>query len=276
MEIDTKKLIPFGKQLIVSINGSELTKQDGRFLKEVRPRGVILFSENIEGEHQLGTLISDIRGAAGTDTLISVDFEGGMVNRFRRIIGEIPAMGEHGDLSEFGRESGHMLKRFEVEVNFAPVVDLDRGNKRNGLLGRTLGQDPDTVIERGAAYLEGLESTGVVGCLKHYPGLGPTTPDSHFDLPLLSEISMEDERPFRELSSRSRWIMVAHVKVAGFREVSTYSKPILDRVKSFHSGPIVSDDLGMNALPDIPLHEKVEKVFSAGIDLALVRLRRSK
>ena len=274
MEIDTKKLVPFGEHLIVSVNGPKLTKQDGDFLKEVRPRGVILFSENIEGEHQLGALISEIIGAAGRDTLIAVDFEGGLVNRFRRIIGDVPAMADHGDLTAFGRESGRMLKRFGVDVNFAPVVDIDRGNDRNGLFGRTLGQDPDTVIERAAAYLEGLESTGITGCLKHYPGLGPTKPDSHFDLPVLSEISVEDERPFRKLTGPDRWTMVAHVKITGFHEISTYSKPFLDRVKSFHSDFIVSDDLGMNALPDVPLHEKVEKTLSAGMDLALVRLRR--
>lgn len=266
--------MPFGEQLIVSVQGPVLMESDLNLLKAVHPLGIILFSENIEGEHQLYTLISDIKSAAGSDTLIAVDFEGGMVNRFRRIIGEVGAMGEQNDLTRFGRESGHMLKRFKVDVNFAPVVDLDRGNKKNGLLGRTLGQDPDTVVARAAAFLKGLESTGITGCLKHYPGLGPTEPDSHFGLPLLPEITSEDERPFRELAAPNRWIMVAHVKIGGYREISTYSKPLLSRVKSFHPGPIVSDDLGMKALPDAPLHEKVEKTLSAGMDIALVRLSR--
>ncbi|NOY23383.1 MAG: glycoside hydrolase family 3 protein [Acidobacteria bacterium] len=277
MEIDAKKLIPFGEQLIVSVNGPKLTEADRHLLATVRPGGIILFSENIDGEGQLGKLISDIKGAAGPETVIAVDFEGGMVNRFRRIIGiigDVAAMSDHEDLAEFGRESGHMLKRFGVDVNFAPVVDIDRGNRRNGLFGRTLGQDATTVIECASAYLEGLESSGVTGCLKHYPGLGPTTPDSHFGLPLLPEVAMEDEIPFRELANTSRWIMVAHVKITGYRDISTYSKPLLDRLRSFHSGSIVSDDLGMKALPDVPLHEKVEKTLSAGMDYALVRLRR--
>ncbi len=266
--------MPFGEQLIVSVQGPVLMESDRNLLKAVHPLGIILFSENIEGEQQLNTLISDIKNAAGSDTLIAVDFEGGMVNRFRKIIGDVPAMGDHQDLVAFGRESGHMLKRFMVDVNFAPVLDLDRGNTKNGLLGRTLGQDAKTVTKRAGAYLEGLESTGIVGCLKHYPGLGPTTPDSHFDLPVLSEIASEDERPFRELATPNRWIMVAHVKIGGYREISTYSQPLLSRLKSFHSGPIVSDDLGMKALPDVPLHEKVRNTLSAGMDYALVRLGR--
>ncbi len=274
MAIDAKKLIPFGKQLIVSVSGPKLTEADRHFLATVRPGGIILFSENIEGEHQLGILISDIKETVGPKILIAVDFEGGMVNRFRKIIGDVPAMVEHENQVEFGRESGHMLKRFGVNVNFAPVVDIDRGNRQNGLFGRTLGQDAVSVVEHAAAYLEGLESTGVTGCLKHYPGLGPTAPDSHFDLPFLPEIAREDEKPFRELVDTSRWIMVAHVKIGGYRDISTYSKPLLDRLKSFHPGIIISDDLGMKALPDIPLHEKVEKTLSAGMDIALVRLCR--
>ncbi len=273
MQINPDKLLPFAPRLIVSVQGSSLNRADRLFLEMVSPRGLILFSDNIQSEIQLRTLISEIKAAAGRDMLIAVDFEGGAVNRFRRIIGDVPSMAEQESPAEFGRESGHLLKRFQVDVNFAPVVDLDRGNRRNGLFGRTLGTDAKTVIEKAAAYLEGLESTGVIGCLKHYPGLGPTTPDSHFDLPVLPGISPEDERPFRVLSTSRRWIMVAHVKIDGFREISTYSSSLLDRIKSFHSGPIVSDDLGMNALPDWPLHEKVERTLDAGMDFALVRLR---
>jgi beta-N-acetylhexosaminidase len=273
MEIDSNKLIPYGRQMIVSVTGTQLLNSDRSFLETVRPGGIILFSENVDRESQLNRLISDIKTAAGQDTFIAVDYEGGMVNRFRKIIGDVPAMGDHQDLVAFGRQSGELLGRFGVDVNFAPVVDLNRGNSRNGLLGRTLGQDANTVIERAAAYLEGLESTGIVGCLKHYPGLGPTTPDSHFDLPVLSEIAQEDEQPFRELARPNRWVMMAHVKIAGYRDISTYSQPLLSRLKSFHSGSLVSDDLGMKALPNVPLHEKIERTLSVGMDYALVRLR---
>ncbi|RLE19284.1 MAG: hypothetical protein DRJ14_01205 [Acidobacteria bacterium] len=273
MQPNASKLLPFADRLIVSVSGPVLNEADRHFLEQVRPFGIILFSENIGGEHQLAALISEIKAAAGSDTRIAVDFEGGQVNRFREIIGDIPAMGEQDDLAAFGRESGLLLKRFGVDINFAPVVDLDRGNRGNGLFGRTLGKDPETVIELAGAYLKGLESTGVTGCLKHYPGLGPTTPDSHFGLPVVTKISTEDEAPFRALSTPRRWVMVAHVKIAGFREISTYSKAFLEHLKSFHSGPVVSDDLGMKALPDAPLHVKVEQALTAGMDFALARIR---
>jgi len=265
--------MPFADHLIVSVSKTTLNKQDCAFLEQLRPFGIILFSENIDNEQQLAALISDIKASAGTNTRIAVDYEGGQVNRFRKIIGDVPAMGDQNNLKTFGRESGLMLKRFGVDINFAPVVDLDRGNRQNGLFGRTLGNNPNTVISRAEKYLDGLESTGITACLKHYPGLGPTVPDSHFGLPALPEILPEDEAPFRALAAPKRWIMAAHIKIEGFREISTYSKAFVKRLKSFHPGPVVSDDLSMKALPPAPLHKKVRQALDAGFDFALVRIR---
>ncbi len=273
MEIDLSKLIPFANQLIVSVSGITLNKENREFLGQLRPFGIILFSENIENEQQLVVLISEIKASAGPDTRIAVDHEGGQVNRFRKIIGDVPAMGDQNNLKRFGRESGLMLKRFGVDINFAPVVDLDYGHRGNGLAGRTLGKDAESVISRAEEYLDGLESTGITACLKHYPGLGPTVPDSHFGLPALPEILPEDESPFRALAAPKRWVMAAHVKIKGFREISTYSKAFIKRLKSFHPGPVVSDDLSMKALPTAPLHKKVHQALDAGFDFALVRIR---
>ncbi len=272
MELDLKGLAPFGQQLILSVDGPELTEEGRSLLEAVRPYGVILFADNIQSETQLEHLQDSIRSIC-PDVRFMVDFEGGMVNRFKALTGPIASPLEQSDLEMFGRRSGEFLNQFNTTLNFAPVVDLDRGNRGNGLDGRYLGADPRTVVENARRYLSGLESTGVTGCIKHYPGLGPTAPDSHFGLPDLPGIDSEDEHPFQQLAAPDRWIMCAHVRIAGYPLISTYSRNLTDRIRSFHSGTIVTDDLSMGALPEEPLHQKVERALEAGMDYALVRIR---
>lgn len=271
MADDIGRLAPFGDHLVLSVRGPALTGPDRELLAQVRPYGVILFGENVVNRPQLARLTGDIRRLLPGVRLL-VDFEGGRVNRFRSILGDVPAPAETDDLAAFGRWSADRLRQLDMDINLAPVVDLDHGITGNGLDGRYLGSDPDTVIARAAAYLDGLEAGGITGCLKHYPGLGPTVPDSHVGLPDLPGIDPADERPFKELAAPHRWLMVAHVKMDGFASVSTFDAELVARIRSFHQGPICSDDLSMKALPDLPLHEKVARVMDAGMDYALVRL----
>lgn len=272
MELDLNRLAGLGPHMIVSINGPDLSPSGRRLLETVQPFGVILFADNIQSEEQLNSLLTAIRNAS-PQVRFMVDFEGGVVNRFKTITGPVAAAREQSDLTAFGKWSAELLRRFDIAVNFAPVVDLDHGNRGNGLDGRYLGSDPGTVVENARQYLSGLENTGVTGCIKHYPGLGPTLPDSHFGLPELGNLDPMDELPFQKLAAPGRWIMCAHVRIVGYPDISTYSSQLISRVRSFHGGPIVTDDLSMGALPDEPLHQKVERVLEAGMDYALVRIR---
>lgn len=272
MDICMDTLAPFGPQLILSVSGLTLTTDDRKLLEQVQPAGITLFSENVENRDQLATLMAEIREVIH-DIQFLVDFEGGMVNRFRKLTGPVPAPIEQTDLREFGMWSGTFLRELGIDVNLAPVLDLDKGNRGNGLDGRYLGDSPETVVERAGQYLDGLEETGCTACLKHYPGLGGTAPDSHFGLPELDLILAEDEAPFQQLASPRRWVMMAHVQINGYTEISTYSAKLVDRIRSFHTGLIVTDDLSMGALPDQPLADRVARTLDAGVDFALVRLK---
>jgi len=236
MELDLNRLAEMGPHLILSVNGPVLTEAGRILLETVQPFGLILFADNIETEDQLKQLATDIR-AVHPHVQFMVDFEGGVVNRFKALTGPVAAPADQSDLKAFGRWSGELLSRFDIAVNFAPVVDLDRGNRGNGLDGRYLGNRPEIIVKHAGQYLSGLESTGVTGCIKHYPGLGPTTPDSHFGLPELTGIDPEDELPFRQLAAPGRWIMCAHVRIAGYPEISTYSPQLISRIRFFHGGP---------------------------------------
>lgn len=272
MLIQPELLTHYGPQLILSVSGTDLSDGDRQLLQQLQPAGITIFSENVASEDQFQRLTRAIRDIV-PDILFLVDFEGGMVNRFRKLTGPLPPPSEQADLWEFGRWSGDYLRGLGVDVNLAPVVDLDHGVRGNGLDGRYLGGDPDAVVSAATAYLDGLEESGCTGCLKHYPGLGATIPDSHFGLPELDGINHNDELPFRRLASPRRWLMMAHVQIRGFADISTYSHQLVDRIRTFHSGLIVSDDLSMGALPDEPLETRVERTLNAGVDYALVRLK---
>jgi beta-N-acetylhexosaminidase len=261
----------FFKKTIVSINGTKLTKETTNWLLENKPMGIVLFKNNISTKKQIKQLISEIKSLYNPKPLISVDFEGGSVNRFNDITGYIKPPISQSDLREFGKISGGFLKDLDIDINFAPVVDIDTGIENNGLKGRYLGKSPSQIIDNATNYLEGLESIGITGCLKHYPGLGRLKPNTHLNLPEIENIREDEESIFKELTSEKRLIMVAHIFIKEFNEISTYSKKLIKRIKTFHKGQIITDDLSMNALKEKDENEKIKKTLQAGFDIALIR-----
>ncbi|BBB33328.1 beta-N-acetylhexosaminidase [Thermotomaculum hydrothermale] len=255
-------------EIIVSFNETEYSENLEKYIEKIKPYGLIFFSKNIKSKIQLKSLVSSIKNNFPSIKL-AIDLEGGLVNRFRKIEGDIPLPENKEKFLEFGKRIGFLLNYYGFDIDFAPVVDIDRGVKGNGLDGRYLGKSVDEVIEKASDFLEGLESEGITGCLKHYIGLSYAKIDSHFGLPEIEEIKEEDELPFRVLSKKNRLIMFAHIKIKGYG-ISTYSKKLVNRVKSFHKGKIVTDDLGMKALPVEKLTKKIEKVSLAGFDFAIV------
>ncbi len=255
-------------KLIVSFNGKEYSEKLEKYIKKINPYALIFFSKNIENEKQLKDLTSSIKRNFPSIKL-AIDMEGGVVNRLRKIVGDLPIPESSSNFLDFGKKIGLILKKFSFDIDFAPVVDIDRGVKGNGLDTRYLGKSADEVIEKAGYFLEGLEGEGITGCLKHYIGLAHTKADSHFKLPSIQSIEEEDELPFRALSSEKRMIMVAHIEIDGYG-LSTFSKKMVQRIKSFHRGLILSDDLGMKALSGYSLKDKLIKTFNAGIDIAII------
>jgi len=253
---------------IVSFNGTEYSAKLEKYILKLKPYGLIFFSKNIESKSQLLRLTSSIKENF-PDLKLAIDMEGGLVNRLRKIEGDLPLPEKPLDFLEFGKRIGSLLNFYRFDIDFAPVVDIDRGRKNNGLDRRYLGKSAEEVIEKAGYFLEGIESEGITACLKHFVGLSYAEIDSHFKLPKIERIIEEDELPFKVLSTPKRLIMAAHIKVKNIG-ISTFSRKFTDRIKSFHKGDIICDDLGMKALGSLSLKEKLDKTFNAGFDFAIV------
>jgi len=255
-------------KLIVSFNGTKYTEDLEKYIFLLNPYGLIFFTKNIETGSQLKALVSSIKQNFPSLKL-AVDMEGGLVNRFRKIEGDLPLPSKPVHFREFGKKIGFILKNYNFDIDFAPVVDIDRGVRGNGLDGRYLGKSAEEVIEKAGYFLEGLESEGVQGCLKHYVGLSYARTDSHFGLPEIERIEEDDELPFKALSTPRRLVMAAHIKVKNYG-ISTFSEKFVKRIKAFHKGQLICDDLGMKALGNLTLKEKLRKTIDAGFDLAII------
>ncbi|HSM52098.1 MAG TPA: glycoside hydrolase family 3 N-terminal domain-containing protein, partial [Thermoanaerobaculia bacterium] len=179
-----------------------------------------------------------------------------------------------------GRAVGELLRACGFDLDFAPVVDLDRGQLGNALDGRCVGRDTRAVSARGRAFLEGLASRGIAGCLKHFPGLGGASVDTHREgapIGLSRRQLARDLRPFRDLAAFAPAVMAGHAAYPAWDpsgRPATLSRPIatglLRREVGFR-GLLFGDDLEMGALAGHGgLAERAEEALAAGCDALLV------
>jgi beta-N-acetylhexosaminidase len=299
-----------GRVLFIGLPGTALNASTTALLREVQPGGVAIFGRNVETAEQLARLNAQIRDAVDHPVLIGVDQEGGLVDRFREICEPMPsakAVREAGstELSEkFGELSARALRLLGFNINFAPVLDLSGDNHENGLRGRTFGTFPAEVSRLAGAYLDGLQNKRVIGCGKHFPGLGGSDIDSHRRLPVVKhsweKILERDLVPFMDLmlhrpGEHLHALMVSH---GAFPEVSelmqawfrrTGELPALD---SFHNLPatisgnvvmrllrlvlkfdglVITDDMEMGAVVQtLSVAEAALRAVEAGSDMILI------
>ncbi|MFQ5509170.1 MAG: beta-N-acetylhexosaminidase [Leptospirillia bacterium] len=251
-------------------------------LSDGRAGGVILFSRNIESAAQVQALTRRFRNAGGDALPIAIDQEGGRVARLSAA-GLPPgpaarevAQGGPGAVRQWGRDTGRALKALGININFAPVLDVDT-NPDNPIIGdRAYGSTPEQVIEHAREAIRGLLEEGVFACGKHFPGHGDTDLDSHLTLPTVSHGAERLERvelaPFAALAHELPAIMTAHVVYPAWdpEHPATLSPTILTdilRQRLGFTGVIVSDDLEMAAVDrsDTPDKNAVAAI-AAGAD----------
>jgi beta-N-acetylhexosaminidase len=249
--------------------------------------GVVLFSRNVGNPREVLELTGALKRRAGRPLVISIDQEGGKVARLREGFTPLPAfraLGELGDpvlAREYGRLVGSELSAVGVDLDFAPVLDVDT-NPDNPVIGlRSLGADPAIVAELGVAFAAGLGDAGVAACGKHFPGHGDTHTDSHLELPRLthplSRLEKVELLPFAAaVAAGIPAIMTAHVVFEALDEErpATMSPAVLRfllRDRLGYSGVVFSDDLEMQAIAD---HYAIDAVMleglEAGVDCFLV------
>jgi beta-N-acetylhexosaminidase len=271
-------------QVFVGLPGPELDKASAEILSAHRPGGVILFKRNLQDEHQLNRLMTALRRIL-PDAVVGIDAEGGRVDRLKEIVGPAPsaaflARKPPSFSLQSGRWVAQSLRLFDIDVDFAPVVDLDRGIAGNALDERTFGATPADVIPRAQAFLSGLHSGGAGGCVKHFPGLGAAGEDTHFQMSavfLPAEELRPDLEPFAALGRLAGAVMVGHALYPAYdssMRPATLSPTLLGgilRGRLGFDGLVFSDDMEMKALDewgDLP--ERCEIAFAAGCDVLLV------
>lgn len=272
--------------LMFDFAGQTLDASDRHLLRQPEVGGIILFARNTESPAQVRELVKAVR-AVRPDMLIAIDQEGGRVQRLRREVVRLPALGRIAALgteqAEAAAYAAAWVMAWEmlacgIDFSFAPVLDLDYG--RSQVIGdRSLGGDPHQVVRLGRAYIAGLRAAGMAATGKHFPGHGWAEADSHFALPVdarsEAEIRATDLIPFAGLASELDGIMPAHVVYsevdslpAGFSR--RWLQDILRGELGFR-GTIFSDDLtmaGAHAVGDMA--QRVDAALSSGCDMLLV------
>ncbi len=279
-----------GQHLWIGVAGMELNEANRRLLHSIQPGGVVLFGRNVESAKQLRSFTRALKREIPSAPLIAIDHEGGRVNRLRPILGELPTVAElkkSGRASAaraFGRKTGQALRRLGIEVNFAPVLDLElfAADADNGLRDRCWGKTAAEVTRWAGAFIDGLQAAGIPACPKHFPGIGAALTDSHDRLPTIhrsrAELAREDVRVFAELLPRVGAVMVGHghyPDVQGEKPQPASLSPVivgqLLRRRLGFAGLVVTDDLEMGAVTTgRSIGEATVEALAAGADLALI------
>ncbi|HUI07928.1 MAG TPA: beta-N-acetylhexosaminidase [Verrucomicrobiae bacterium] len=280
-----------GQHLFIGLAGTELTPESRRLLHTIQPGGIVLFARNVESAPQLREFCRALHHELPSGSSIAIDQEHGRVNRLRNIIGEAPTIvdlkkpGDPAPAEDFGRTTGQRLHEWGIDIDFAPVLDLELFGAKadNALSGRCWGRTADEVTPWAGAFLDGLQGAGVRGCPKHFPGLGAATLDSHEKLPTISrtreQLLSEDIVPYVRLMPRLAAIMVGHGHYPAFdpgaavRPASLSRAIITDllRQRLGFTGLVVTDDMDMGAISQFGTVEQAAvEAVNAGADVVLV------
>ena len=277
------------QMVMIDIPDLELGQTTKEHFEKFDWNGVILFAKNVKDRDQVVRLVEEIHGHLGIVPLISVDQEGGLVDRFRfsdMSLSPGPmalaATGSTEATFQAHEIMGRELKSLGMHVDFAPCLDVNV-NPLNPIIGvRSFGEDPKSVAEHGKAAIRGLRQGGVASTAKHFPGHGDTSSDSHIDLPTVGHARERLEAvellPFRAaVEEKVEMIMTAHVTFPAIDDtpglpatLSSLTLTKLLREEMGYEGIIVTDSMAMKAVADnFGVADGAVRSIQAGADLIL-------
>lgn len=286
MSLDEK----IGQMIFAGISGTSANQKTKELIHKYKIGGIILYAENIETSKQTLQLLNQLKMENEDNPqplLLGIDQEGGDVSRLPKEIIHIPTNQEIGarNNSQFSYEIGTLLGKelnaFGFNLNFAPVLDVN-SNPNNPVIGdRSFSNDTDVVSKLGIKTMKGIQSQNVISVIKHFPGHGDTSVDSHLNLPVVNKsLEQLDELellPFKEaIDNGADAVMIAHLllpKIDGKFPSSMSKKVITDilREQLAFDGVVISDDMTMNAITNnYDMKEAAVESVKAGSDIILV------
>lgn len=286
MSLDEK----IGQLVISGFYGTTLDENILKLIKENKISGVILFNRNVKDSNTLLSLNNSLKESNKNNKLplfISVDEEGGSVTRMPKDIKRLPTNKYIGSLNNkdlsynVGEILGEQLSYFGFNMNFAPVLDIN-SNPNNPVIGdRSFGNNKDTVAILGTSTMKGIQSKNIISVVKHFPGHGDTSVDSHVNLPVvnydINRLKSFEFVPFKTaIQNGADAIMVGHILLPKIdsKYPSSMSYEIVTNILRKDlgfNGLVVSDDMTMGAITkNYSIEESSIKAINAGVDLLLV------
>ena len=276
--------------LVIGVAGTELTAQERDWLQHDTVAGTILFKRNFASRQQVAELAAAIRAATPRPHLVCVDQEGGRVQRFREGYSALPPLQHFDEIHRLDPDAALALaeehawlmaseiRASGVDLSFAPVVDLARGNRAIG--DRAFSADPQVVAAFTRAYVRGMHAAGMGATLKHFPGHGSVLEDTHIDAAVdprpLDELRANDLVPFAAgIDAGADAVMMAHVAYPQVApEPAGYSRRWIEeilRAEMGFRGVVFSDDIGMAAAFSAGgVRSRIDAHLDAGCDVVLV------
>ncbi len=272
--------------MILACEGTTLTDDEKRLFAQAQPLGFILFKRNIEDRAQLSALVKSLRESVGRDCPVMIDQEGGRVQRMNAPNwNACKAARDHGNVDEV-RETTRAIARdlneVGIDVDCAPVLDVLCPDTHQAIGNRAYSDDPADVAAKGLAVIEEFLAAGITPVIKHMPGQGRSTLDSHHDLPKVpveyDVLSNCDFKPFRSVSSSAFapavWGMTSHIVYTAIDPAmpATVSKPVINLIRQDigFDGLLFSDDISMGALNFLGnLSVRAAKMLESGVDITL-------
>ncbi|OGQ35223.1 MAG: hypothetical protein A3F16_05005 [Deltaproteobacteria bacterium RIFCSPHIGHO2_12_FULL_43_9] len=281
-----------GQLMMIGFEGTLPTEELRDQIQKMHIGSTILFPRNIENPKQVLILTKSIQALNKSQLpiLIATDEEGGRVIRFYNDDVTMPgqmAIGATGSAKfayEAGRSIAARLSTLGIDVNFAPVLDLNIESENRVVGSRSFGADPEIVSSLGSSYIRGVQSVGISAAAKHFPGHGRTKLDSHNTLPKIYSSLEKDLIPFNEaISQNVDMIMTAHVaypKIDKNGMPATISPEIISNIlrkKMKYDGVVITDDLEMGAIEQTyGIGETAVRAIVAGSDIVIIGWRKEK
>ena len=277
-----------GQRLMVGFDGTELNPELRFLIDTLKVGGIILFSRNLIDPDQIKNLCVSMQSYARSceqpPLLIAIDQEGGQVARLKEPFTQFPGnakMKDPEDAVYFARTTATELSEVGINMNMAPVLDVAPEGINSVMAERAFGPDPGWVSELGKVVIEHLQAENIMAVAKHFPGIGRTVLDSHFELPDL-DIDVDamqgfDLFPFKTAISHDvAGIMLSHIRYTRIDPnwPASLSKTIADdllRKQMGYDGVVMTDDLDMGAIEKhYDLKTAIRQILSADIDIPLI------